>query len=82
MDRDRLMICVTEGRTDLYCLRNEVGIGSRSQVVSGEPDKSAENSSIVARWKASSRVSSGGLKAGGRCGEELVVPDRIEDQSL
>ena len=79
VDRDRLMICVIEGRTDLHCLRNEVGIGSRSQEVSGEPDKSAENSSIVARWK---QGNSGGLKAGGRCGEEVVMPDRIEDQSL
>ena len=70
------MVCMIEGRTDLHCLRNEVGIGSRSQVVS---DKSAENSSIVARWK---QGSSGGLKAGSRCGEEVVVPDRIEDQSL
>ena len=56
------MIRVIEGRTDLNCLRNEVGIGSRSQEVSGEPDKSADNSSIVARWK---QGSSGGLKAGG-----------------
>ena len=49
--------------------------------MSGELDKSAENSSIVARWKQGSL---GGLKAGGRCvcGEEVVMPDRIEDQSL
>ena len=34
---------------------------------------------MVARWK---KDSSGGLEAGGRCGEEVVVPDRIEDRSL
>ena len=32
-----------------------------------------------AGWK---KDSSGGLEAGGRCGEEVVVPDRIEDRSL
>jgi hypothetical protein len=47
--------------------------------VSGELGKSAKNSSMVARWK---QGSSGGLKAGGRCGEEVVVPDIIEDHSL
>ena len=47
--------------------------------MSGELDESAENSSIVARWN---QGSSGGLKAGGRCGEEVLVPDRIEDPSL
>ena len=63
-----------------FALFEEWGrIGSRSQEVSGEPDKSAENSLIVARWK---QGNSGGLKAGGRCGEEVVVPDRNEDQSL
>ena len=34
---------------------------------------------MVAGWKMES---SGGLKAGDRCGEEVVVPDRIEDRSL
>ena len=79
MDIDRLMIFVIVGRTDLHCLRREVGIGSRSQEVSGELDKSAETSAMVAGWK---KVSSGGLETGGRCGEEVVVPDRINDQSL
>ena len=80
MDIDRLMIFVIEGRrTDLHCSRSEVGIGSRSQEVSGELDKSAETSAMVAGWK---KDSSGGLGAGGRCGEEVVVPDRIEDRSL
>ena len=32
-------------------LRREVGIGSRSQEVSGELDKSAETSAMVAGWK-------------------------------
>mgnify|MGYP003536654949 FL=1 len=80
MERDRLMIFVIVGRrTDLHCLRREVGIGSRSQEVSGELDKSAETSAMVAGWK---KDSSGGLKTGGRCGEEVVVPDTIEDRSL
>ena len=80
MDRDRLMMFVIVGRrTDLHCLRREVGIGSRSQEVSGELDKSAETSAMVAGWK---KNSSGGLEAGGRCGEEVVVPDRIEDRSF
>ena len=79
MDRDRLMMFVILGRTDLHCLRREVWIGSRSQEVSGELDKSAETSAMVAGWK---KDSSGGLKAGGRCGEEVVVPDRIDDRSL
>ena len=78
MDIDRLMIFVIVGRRiDLHCLRREVGIGS--QEVSGELDKSAETSAMVAGWK---KDSSGGLEAGGRCGEEVVVPDRIEDRSL
>ena len=52
MDRDRLMIFVIVGRkTDLHCLRREVGIGSRSKEVSGELDKSAETSAMVAGWK-------------------------------
>ena len=47
MDIDRLMIFVIVGRTDLHCLRREVGIGSRSHEVSGELDKSAETSAMV-----------------------------------
>ena len=65
--------------TPTSLLRREVGIGSRSQEVSGELDKSAETSAMVAGWK---KDSSGGLEAGGRCGEEVVVPDKIEDQSF
>ena len=37
--------------------------------------KSAETSAMLQDGKDSS----GGLEAGGRCGEEVVVPDRIED---
>ena len=77
VDIDRLMIFVIVGRrTYLHCLRREVGIGLRSQEVSGELDKSA---AMVAGWK---KDSSGGLETGGRCGEEVLVPDRIEDRSL
>ena len=38
MDRDRLIFVIV-GRTDLHCLRREVGIGSRSHEVSGELNK-------------------------------------------
>ena len=42
--------------------------------------KSAETSAMVAGWE---KDSSGGLEAGGRCGEEVVVPDTIiEDRSF
>ena len=51
----------------MHCLRREVEIGSKSQEVSGELDKSAETSATVAGWKTDS---SGGLEAGCRCGEE------------
>ena len=55
----KLMIFVIVGRrTDLHCLRREVEIGSRSQEVSGELDKSAETSAMVAGWK---KDSTGGL---------------------
>ena len=43
------MISVIVGRrTDLHCLRREVGIRSRSHKMSGEVDKSAETSAMVA----------------------------------
>ena len=79
VDRDRLMIFVIEGRTDLHCFRSEVGIGSRSQEVSGELDKSAENSSIVARWKQGIAQEVWKLEAD--VVRKYWVPDRIEDQS-
>ena len=61
MDRDdRLMMFVIVGRTDLHCLRREIGIGSRSQEVLRELDTSAETPAIVAGWK---KDSSGGLEA-------------------
>ena len=42
------MILVILGRkTDEYCFRREVGIGSKSQLVSGESDRSLEISSMV-----------------------------------
>ena len=42
------MILVIVGRrTDKHCFRSEVGIGSESQLVSGESDSSLEISSIV-----------------------------------
>ena len=42
------MILVTVGRrTDEHCFRREVGIGFKSQLVSGESDTSLEISSMV-----------------------------------
>ena len=74
------MIFVIEGsRTELHCLRSEVGIGSRSQEVSGELDKSAETSAMVVGCL---KENSGGLNVLGRCGEEVVVPDKIDDRIM
>ena len=48
VERDRLMILVIVGRrTDEHCFRREVGIGSKSQLVSGESKSSLEISSMV-----------------------------------
>ena len=48
VERDRLMVLVIVGRrTDEHCFRREVGIGSKSHLVSGESDSSSEISSIV-----------------------------------
>ena len=41
VERDRLMILVIVGRTDNIVLR-EVGIGSKSQLVSGDSESSSE----------------------------------------
>ena len=81
MDIDRLMIFVIVGiRTDLHCLRREVGIGSRSQEKLGELDKSAETSAMVAGWK---KDSSGGLEAGGQgWAQDLLGRDRDQDRDL
>ena len=52
VERDRSMIMVIVGRkTDEHCFRREVGIGSKSQLVSGESDSSLEISSMVTRAK-------------------------------
>jgi hypothetical protein len=43
------MILVTVGtRTEAHCLTREAGIGSRSQLVTGDRSKSLETSSTVA----------------------------------
>ena len=52
VERDRLMILVIVGRrTDEQLFRREVGIGSKSQLVSGESVSSLVISSIVTRAK-------------------------------
>ena len=49
VDRGRLMMLVMVGRrTDLHCLRSDVGMGSKSDEVSDEWDTSEETSSVVA----------------------------------
>ena len=64
VERDRLMILVIVGRrTDEHCLRREVGIGSKSLLVSGESDSSFEISSIVTGAKEE--------KCGGVTGEGI-----------
>ena len=64
VERDRLMILVIVGRrTDEHYFRREVGIGSKSQLVSGESDSSLEISSIVtgAKEEKCGRVTGGGM---------------------
>ena len=64
VERDRLMIFVIVGRrTDEHCFRREVGIGSKSQLVSGESVSSSEISSIVTGAK--------GEKCGGVTGGRI-----------
>ena len=64
VERDRLMILVIVGRrTDEHRFRREVGIGSKSQLVSGESDSSLEISSIVTEAKEE--------KCGGVTGEGI-----------
>ena len=63
VERNRLTILVNVGRrTDEHCFRREVGIGSKSQVVSGESDSSSEISSIVTEAKVEK---CGGVTGGG-----------------
>ena len=58
------MILVIVGRrTDEHCFRREVGIGSKSQLVSGESDTSLEISSMVTEVKVE--------KLGGVAGEGM-----------
>ena len=67
MERDRLMILVIVGRrTEEHCLRSEMGIGSKSQFVSGDWENSLETSSIVTAVKDEKL---GGVKGGGIWGE-------------
>ena len=42
-----MMLVIVGRRTDEHCFRREVGIGSKSQLVSGESDRSLEISSMV-----------------------------------
>ena len=59
----RLMILVIVGRrTDEHCFWRDVGIGSKSQLVSGESDSSFEISSIVTGAKVEK---CGGVTGGG-----------------
>ena len=56
------MILVIVGRgTDEHCFRREVGIGSKSQLVSGESDNSFEISSIVTGAKEEKCGGGGGM---------------------
>ena len=58
------MIWVIVGRrTDEHCFRREVGLGFKSQLVSGESDCSSEISSIVtgAKEEKCGEVTGGGM---------------------
>ena len=46
-----MILVIVGGRTDLHCLRSEVGMGSSSEDESDELVKRVEISSIVAGWK-------------------------------
>mgnify|MGYP003406490484 FL=1 len=64
---DRLIILVSVGRRIWeHCLRSEVGIGSKSQLVSGDWERSLETSSAVTLVKDEKE---GGVNGGGWCGE-------------
>ena len=63
VERDRLTILVIVGmKTDEHCIKTEVGIGSKSQLVSGESESSLEVSSIVTGAK---EENCGGVTGGG-----------------
>ena len=63
VERDISMILVIAGRrTDEPCFRREMGIGFKSQLVSGESDSSLEISSIVTGAK---EEKCGGVTGGG-----------------
>ena len=62
LERDKLIILVIVGsRMVVHCLRREVGIGSKSQVVSEDWDINLETSSHVANLKV---VRTGGEQSG------------------
>ena len=52
-ERDRLMMLVMTGeRTDMHCFMRGVGIGSRSQNLSGDARMTLVTSSLVTGWKS------------------------------
>ena len=63
VERDRLMILVIVWRrTDEHCFRREIGIGSKSQLVSGESYGKLEIASIVT---GAEEEKCGGVTGGG-----------------
>jgi len=64
VERDRLMMLViVESRIGEHCFKRDVGIGSKSQLVSGDGERSLETSSAVIKVKDEK---SGGVKEGGK----------------
>ena len=54
-----MLLVIVGRRTDEHCFRRDVGIGSKSQLVSGESDSSLEITSVVTGAKEE--------KCGGEC---------------
>jgi hypothetical protein len=77
-ERDRLMMLVMTGeRTDIHCFRREVGIGSRSQNLSGDERMILVTSSLVTGWNSNRLV---GVDGGsGVCGSGIWLLEIVEE---
>jgi len=70
VERDRLMILAIVGiKIWEHCFKRDVGIGSKSQLVSGDWERNLETSSVVTQVKDEKL---GGVKGGGKWGEVKI----------
>jgi len=70
VDRIRLMMLVIVGsRIWEHCFKRDVGIGSKSQLVSGDWERSLETLSVVTQVKDEKL---GGVQGGGKWGEVAI----------